>query len=64
MTWTLTEDDDNHDVINVRAVLSTVHQQDQLRNLIIALEKRLQLPRKSEFLLSDLPDDPKIIVES
>jgi hypothetical protein len=41
MAWTLTDDDDSKDVINVRAVISTVHQQDQLRNLIAALEKRL-----------------------
>ena len=50
MSWTLTEDDDNHDVINVRAVLSTVHQQDQLRNLIAALQKRITEPKET-------PDD-------
>jgi Spy/CpxP family protein refolding chaperone len=37
--WTLTDDD--NDIINVRAILSTVHQQDQIRNLITALEQRL-----------------------
>jgi len=39
MTWTLTPDDD---VINVRAIISTTHQQDQLRNLITALQKHLK----------------------
>ncbi len=53
MAWTLTDDVD--DIINVRAIISTVHQQDQLRDLIIALEKRLQLGRQ-------LPD-PIIILE-
>jgi hypothetical protein len=36
--WTLTPEDD---IINVRAIISVVHQQDQLQNLIAALEKRL-----------------------
>ena len=53
MAWTLTDDVDY--IINVRAIISTVHQQDQLRDLIIALEKRLQLGRQ-------LPD-PIIILE-
>jgi len=46
MAWTLTDDVD--DIINVRAIISTVHQQDQLRDLIVALEKRLQLGRQLE----------------
>ena len=46
MAWTLTDDDDSKDIINVRAVISTVHQQDQLRNLIAALEKRLTQPKE------------------
>jgi hypothetical protein len=48
MAWTLTDDDDGKDVINVRAVISTVHQQDQLRNLIAALEKRLTKEKPDE----------------
>jgi hypothetical protein len=39
MTWTLTPDDG---IINVRAIISTTHQQDQLRNLIAALQKHLK----------------------
>ncbi len=41
MAWTVTENDDAHDLITVKAVLSTVNQQDQLRNLIAALQKRI-----------------------
>jgi len=46
MACTLTDDVD--DIINVRAIISMVHQQDQLRDLIVALEKRLQLGRQLE----------------
>ena len=36
--WTVTDD---NEIIHVRAIISTTEQQDQLRNLITALEKRL-----------------------
>jgi len=38
MPWTLTDD---NDIINIRAIIDTKTQQDELRDLIAALEKRL-----------------------
>ena len=46
--WTLTDDDS--DIINIRAVLHVSTQQDEIRNLIAALEKRLTKEK--------LTDDP------
>lgn len=40
MTWTVT--DDKPELIFVRAVINTEHQQDQLRDLIAVLQKRVQ----------------------
>ena len=44
--WTLTDGD--NDIIHVRAIISTTEQQDQLRNLITALEKRLPKEKPDE----------------
>ncbi len=38
MPWTLTDD---YDIINIRAIIDTKTQQEELRDLIAALEKRL-----------------------
>ena len=38
MPWTLTDD---NDIINIRAIIDTKTQQEELRDLIAALEKRL-----------------------
>ena len=43
--WTVTDD---NEIIHVRAIISTTEQQDQLRNLIIALEKRLSKENTDE----------------
>ncbi len=38
MPWTLTDD---NDIINIRAIIDVKTQQEELRELIAALEKRL-----------------------
>ena len=47
MAWTVVDDDG---VIQIRASIDPKTQQDQLRDLIVALEKRLLLPRQIEEL--------------
>ncbi len=45
MPWTLTDD---NDIINIRAIIDTNTQQDELRDLIAALEKHLTKENTNE----------------
>jgi hypothetical protein len=53
MSWTVTDDD--NDIIQVRASINVQTQQDELRDLIYALDRRLRVPDATILLPTKEP---------